>query len=53
MTPKELQELVPLGSGEKDFLLQAANTLNLSGRVLHRTIKLARTIADMNGEEKI
>lgn len=48
MTAKEIQEMIVLGSSEKDFLSQAANTLNLSGRVIHRTIKLARTIADMN-----
>jgi magnesium chelatase family protein len=53
MTAKELQEIIPLESGCKDFLSQAATSLNLSGRVVHRTIKLARTIADMNGEESI
>jgi magnesium chelatase family protein len=53
MTAKELQSIVPLDSGCKDFLTQASTSLNLSGRVVHRTIKLARTIADMNGEEHI
>jgi len=53
MTAKELQEMIPLSSECKDFLSQAANSLNLSGRVVHRTIKLARTIADMNNEESI
>jgi magnesium chelatase family protein len=53
MTAKELQELIPLDDSCKDFLSQAANTLNLSGRVVHRTIKLARTIADMNNEDNI
>ncbi|MDR2190784.1 MAG: ATP-binding protein [Candidatus Peribacteria bacterium] len=47
MTAKELQEIVPLDSTCKDFLSQASSALNLSGRVVHRTIKLARTIADM------
>jgi magnesium chelatase family protein len=50
MTAKDLQTLIPLSSECKDFLSQASNALNLSGRVVHRTIKLARTIADMQGE---
>lgn len=53
MTAKELQNIVPLTSECKDFLSQAATALNLSGRVVHRTIKLARTIADMQHEEQI
>ena len=53
MTAKEIQELIHLDSQCKDFLSQAANALNLSGRVVHRTIKLARTIADMNACEEI
>jgi magnesium chelatase family protein len=53
MTAKELQNIVPLDSACKEFLTQASTALNLSGRVVHRTIKLARTIADMNGEEHI
>jgi magnesium chelatase family protein len=53
MTAKELQEIIPLESTCKDFLSQAASSLNLSGRVVHRTIKLARTIADMYNEEHI
>ena len=53
MTAKEVQSLIPLDEGCKDFLSQAATTLNLSGRVVHRTIKLARTIADMNNEDPI
>ncbi|MDR2415830.1 MAG: YifB family Mg chelatase-like AAA ATPase [Candidatus Peribacteria bacterium] len=53
MTAKELQEIIPLDSTCKDFLSQAANALNLSGRVVHRTIKLARTIADMYHTEHI
>lgn len=53
MTAKEIQEIITLWSAEKDFLSQAANSLNLSWRVVHRTIKLARTIADMNWENDV
>jgi len=49
MGAKDLQQLIPLSSACKDFLSQAAHALHLSGRVVHRTIKLARTIADMQG----
>jgi magnesium chelatase family protein len=45
--------MIPLDSGCKDFLSQASTALQLSGRVVHRTIKLARTIADMYNEETI
>jgi magnesium chelatase family protein len=53
MTAKELQMLIPLMSECKDFLSQAATALHLSGRVVHRTVKLARTIADMQNVEQI
>ncbi len=53
MTAKEIQAIIPLTTACKDFLFEAANKLNLSGRVVHRTIKLARTIADMNAEDTI
>lgn len=47
MHPKHLDEFVPLDSVCKEFLSQAAQKLTLSPRVVHRMIKLARTIADM------
>lgn len=53
MGAKDIQNLIFLSSECKDFLSQAAEKLNLSGRVVHRTIKLARTIADMNDKENI
>lgn len=53
MGAKEIQNFIKLSSECKDFLSQAAEKLNLSWRVVHRTIKLARTIADMNGNEEI
>ena len=53
MWAKDIQNLIPLSSECKDFLSQAAEKLNLSWRVVHRTIKLARTIADMNDKDKI
>jgi magnesium chelatase family protein len=53
MWAKDIQNLIPLSSECKDFLSQAADKLNLSWRVVHRTIKLARTIADMQNKGEI
>jgi magnesium chelatase family protein len=53
MTSKSLDEFVPLESKVKDFLVQAVSKLNLSSRVVHRIIKLARTIADMESSEQV
>jgi len=53
MWAKDIQNFIPLSSECKDFLSKAADKLNLSGRVVHRTIKLARTIADMNDKDDI
>ena len=37
----------------REILNQSATKLGLSGRAYHRVIKLARTIADLEGSEKI
>ncbi len=38
---------------QKDFLTHAASKLHLSGRVVHRIIKIARTIADLDQQDTI
>jgi magnesium chelatase family protein len=43
--------LIPLNDECKNFLSEASKKLTLSTRVVHRTIKLARTIADIQAEE--
>ena len=53
MGPREIELYVPLDQQSKDFLVQAAQKLTLSPRVVHRMIKLARTIADMEWKENI
>jgi magnesium chelatase family protein len=53
MSSKHIEDFIELDSWSKDFLSQAANKLTLSPRVVHRMIKLARTIADMQWDEKI
>jgi magnesium chelatase family protein len=35
----------------REFLKKAANTFQLSGRVIHRAMKLARTIADLDDSD--
>lgn len=53
MWSKDIDEFISLDSASKDFLTQASQKLFLSPRVIHRTIKLARTIADMDGQENL
>ena len=53
MNVKELNIYAPLDEETKKILSQSAERLQLSARAYHRTIKLARTIADLAGSEKI
>jgi len=49
MNVKELIIYAPLDEATKKLLNQSAERLQLSARAYHRTIKLARTIADLAG----
>ena len=53
MTPKHLEQYVPLDENCKTFLMHATQHLSLSPRVIHRIIKLARTIADMEDKKDV
>lgn len=53
MTAKDIETFIHLDSRSKDFLAQATNKFSLSGRVIHRLLKLARTIADMEEREEL
>ncbi len=53
MSVKELNIYAPLDEATKKLLNQSAERLQLSARAYHRTIKLARTIADLEGSENI
>lgn len=53
MNVKELAIYAPLDNETKKLLNQSAERLQLSARAYHRTIKLARTIADLEGSENI
>jgi magnesium chelatase family protein len=48
LSPRELEELVPLTQTVRTTLEKAAQRLSLSPRAFHRVIKVARTIADLD-----
>ncbi|WP_036223284.1 YifB family Mg chelatase-like AAA ATPase [Mesoaciditoga lauensis] len=53
LTAKEVKRFCALGDAEEAFFKAAAKKLGLSGRTMEKTLKVARTIADLAGEEKI
>ncbi len=48
-----LQTYAPLGAEEARFLARASRSLKLSARAWHRVVKVSRTIADLDGAERI
>ena len=53
LSPRELDELVPLAPSVRTTLERAGERLALSPRAFHRVIKVARTIADLDGSPDI
>lgn len=53
LSGKLLRQFCALEPKEKSFLRQAADRLHLTARAYDRSLKLARTIADLEGEEQI
>ena len=53
LTPKAMEKYTTLGEKEQDLMEEAFKKLNLSARAYHRILKVARTIADLDGEEEI
>ncbi|MDD4319719.1 MAG: YifB family Mg chelatase-like AAA ATPase [Candidatus Peribacteraceae bacterium] len=53
MNVRQIDRLCPLDSASKKLLEQAVRQLSLSARSYHRTIKVARTIADLEGADAI
>lgn len=53
MNSKDLSEFVELKDDVRKILNNAARTIDLSPRAYHRTIKLSRTIADLDNSEDI
>ncbi|MCF7836061.1 MAG: YifB family Mg chelatase-like AAA ATPase [Candidatus Marinimicrobia bacterium] len=53
MNSRDLEKFAKLSSSTRGVLDESANKLGLSARAYHRIIKLARTIADLEGSENI
>ncbi|HEY5383296.1 MAG TPA: YifB family Mg chelatase-like AAA ATPase [Candidatus Paceibacterota bacterium] len=53
LSPRELEEFVPLDPLVRATLEKAGTRLALSPRAFHRVIKVAQTIADLEGAQKI
>lgn len=49
----QLEEYCSLGKEETAFMKQAFETMRLSARGYHKILRVARTIADLDGEEQI
>ncbi len=50
---KQIQQYCVLGRKTKQFLKQASEKMFLSARSLHRTLKVAATISDLEGQDEI
>lgn len=48
-----LEEVAEPDAEGRQLLLRAANQLNFSARAFHKTLKVARTLADLDGEEGV
>ncbi|MFA7285968.1 MAG: YifB family Mg chelatase-like AAA ATPase [Candidatus Paceibacterota bacterium] len=53
MNVKDLSNMISLSPEVRDLLDSSAESLSLSARAYHRVIKIARTIADLEGEIEI
>lgn len=53
MGPRQIWEYCRLEADAENILKSMADKFQMSARSIHRTLKLARTIADMNGNQNI
>lgn len=53
MGPAEIERYCPLGKEEAEFMKKIFSLKTLSMRTYHKILKVARTIADLEGEESI
>lgn len=53
LSVKQIEQFCTIDSISENLLKQAISRLNLSARAYHRILKVARTIADLAGSEKI
>jgi magnesium chelatase family protein len=53
MSATDLERFIDIESEGRSYLAASAERFELSGRALHRVIKVARTIADLAGDRTI
>ena len=53
LTPRALREVAHLGQEARTLLTTAAERLGLSARAATRVLRVARTIADLEGEDAV
>ena len=53
LSPRTMRQYCSLGTKERTLMENVFERLNLSARMYHRIIKVARTIADLAGSEEI
>lgn len=53
LSVKELQRVCQLGQQEKGLLTRLGDRLGISARALHRTLRVARTLADLDASEPV
>lgn len=53
MGAKDIEHFISLDHASKEFITQITQKFSLSGRVVHRLLKLARTIADMEARDTV
>lgn len=53
MGPAQIRKYCPLGEKEKQMMEELFSTMDLSARAYHKIIKVARTIADLEGNDRI
>jgi magnesium chelatase family protein len=53
MNPAQIQRYCHLGMKEQRLMEQIFNTMDLSARAYHKVLRIARTIADLDGSDHI
>lgn len=53
MGPAQVRKYCPLGEEEQKMMQQLFSSMHLSARAYHKIIKVARTVADLEGSDKI
>jgi len=53
MNAEDIEKCIQLSNEARQILLISAEKMSLSGRAFHRVIKVAQTIADLEGSSNI